>query len=90
MSYSRHFSLNCRDHAGIATQLLVERQLAAEGTSRVALGREKFLERVWQWKDEKGGVFTGCNVSVCCVMLISDRLHFVVIIYTSVFLSARM
>ena len=47
------------DHAGIATQLLVERALTAEGTSRVNLGREKFLERVWQWKEEKGGYITG-------------------------------
>jgi valyl-tRNA synthetase len=38
------------DHAGIATQLMVERQLAAEGTSRPELGRERFLERMWQWK----------------------------------------
>ena len=38
------------DHAGIATQLVVERLLAKEGTSRAALGREGFLERVWQWK----------------------------------------
>ncbi len=40
------------DHAGIATQLMVERQLEQEGTSRLELGREKFLERVWRWKDE--------------------------------------
>lgn len=44
------------DHAGIATQVMVERQLAREGTDRHALGREKFLERVWQWKEEKGGL----------------------------------
>lgn len=43
------------DHAGIATQMLVERQLAAEGTSRQEVGREEFLRRVWEWKDEKGG-----------------------------------
>ena len=47
------------DHAGIATQLLVERALVSEGSSRVSLGREKFLERVWQWKDEKSGYITG-------------------------------
>jgi len=47
------------DHAGIATQLLVERALVKEGTSRKALGREAFLERVWQWKEEKGGYITG-------------------------------
>ena len=46
------------DHAGIATQMVVERLLAAEGTSRKELGREKFLERVWQWKAESGGQIT--------------------------------
>ncbi len=43
------------DHAGIATQNVVERALAAEGASREILGREKFVERVWQWKKEYGG-----------------------------------
>eukprot|EP00929_Paragymnodinium_shiwhaense_P029777 TRINITY_DN16_c0_g2_i1.p1 TRINITY_DN16_c0_g2~~TRINITY_DN16_c0_g2_i1.p1 ORF type:complete len:1228 (-),score=376.27 TRINITY_DN16_c0_g2_i1:100-3783(-) len=43
------------DHAGIATQMLVERQLAADGVSRLELGREKFVEKVWEWKAEKGG-----------------------------------
>ena len=43
------------DHAGIATQNVVERQLASEGTTREALGREKFIERVWAWKDQSGG-----------------------------------
>jgi valyl-tRNA synthetase len=43
------------DHAGIATQMVVERQLNAEGKSRKELGREKFVERVWKWKDESGG-----------------------------------
>jgi valyl-tRNA synthetase len=43
------------DHAGIATQNVVEKQLAAEGTDRHALGREAFLERVWAFKDEAGG-----------------------------------
>jgi valyl-tRNA synthetase len=43
------------DHAGIATQMLVERQLTTEGTSRQALGREKFVERVWQWRAHYGG-----------------------------------
>ncbi|HIQ07046.1 MAG TPA: valine--tRNA ligase [Thiotrichaceae bacterium] len=46
------------DHAGIATQMVVERQLEAEGTSRHELGREKFVERVWQWKGESGGQIT--------------------------------
>ena len=43
------------DHAGIATQAVVERQLARRGESRTALGRERFLERVWQWKADYGG-----------------------------------
>ncbi len=43
------------DHAGIATQMVVERQLNAEGKHRSDLGREKFVERVWQWKAESGG-----------------------------------
>jgi valyl-tRNA synthetase len=43
------------DHAGIATQNVVERRLAAEGTDRHALGRENFIKRVWQWKAESGG-----------------------------------
>ena len=46
------------DHAGIATQMVVERQLAAQGVSRHDLGREKFLEKVWQWKEESGGTIT--------------------------------
>ena len=43
------------DHAGIATQMVVERQLNAEGSSRVELGREAFIERIWQWKEQSGG-----------------------------------
>lgn len=46
------------DHAGIATQMVVERDLALEQTSRQKLGREKFLERVWQWKEQSGGTIT--------------------------------
>jgi valyl-tRNA synthetase len=46
------------DHAGIATQMVVERQLAAEGISRHDLGREKFIEKVWEWKEESGGTIT--------------------------------
>jgi valyl-tRNA synthetase len=42
------------DHAGIATQMVVERQLAASGTTRHDLGREAFLERVWEWREETG------------------------------------
>jgi valyl-tRNA synthetase len=44
------------DHAGIATQMVVERLLNAEGKSKRDLGREKFVERVWQWKEESGGM----------------------------------
>ncbi len=47
------------DHAGIATQVLVEKQLAAEGLTRYDLGREKFLERVWAWKKHSGGEIIG-------------------------------
>jgi valyl-tRNA synthetase len=46
------------DHAGIATQLQVERALRAEGTSREEIGREKFLERTWAWRREYGGIIT--------------------------------
>lgn len=46
------------DHAGIATQMVVERQLAEKGESRRDMGREKFLERVWAWKEESGGTIT--------------------------------
>jgi valyl-tRNA synthetase len=47
------------DHAGIATQNVVERQLTAEGKDRHDLGREAFIERVWQWKGESGGQIIG-------------------------------
>jgi valyl-tRNA synthetase len=47
------------DHAGIATQMVVERQLDAQGAHRRELGREKFLEKVWDWKAESGGVILG-------------------------------
>ena len=46
------------DHAGIATQIVVERQLAAKNVSRHDLGREKFLEKVWEWKEVSGGTIT--------------------------------
>ena len=46
------------DHAGIATQKIVENQLAAEGRSRHDLGREAFVGRVWQWKEESGSTIT--------------------------------
>ena len=46
------------DHAGIATQIVVERQLDAQGVSRHDLGREKFLKKVWDWKEYSGGTIT--------------------------------
>jgi len=46
------------DHAGIATQMVVERQLEAEGKTRHDLGRDRFIDRIWQWKDESGGNIT--------------------------------
>lgn len=46
------------DHAGIATQMVVERQLAQQGISRHELGREKFLDKVWAWKEQSGGAIT--------------------------------
>jgi len=47
------------DHAGIATQNVVEKQLLAEGITKEELGREAFLERVWEWKEESGGIMVG-------------------------------
>lgn len=46
------------DHAGIATQMVVERLLDADGISRHDLGREKFIEKIWEWKEESGGTIT--------------------------------
>ena len=46
------------DHAGIATQIVVERQLDAQNVSRHDLGREKFIEKVWEWKEQSGGAIT--------------------------------
>ncbi len=46
------------DHAGIATQIVVERQLEAQGTSREALGREGFVEKVWEWREKSGSTIT--------------------------------
>ncbi|HEY8569531.1 valine--tRNA ligase [Microbulbifer sp.] len=46
------------DHAGIATQMVVERLLAADGKTRHELGRDKFIEKVWEWKEESGGNIT--------------------------------
>jgi valyl-tRNA synthetase len=47
------------DHAGIATQMLVERQITTEGTTRQQMGREKFVERVWEWRQHYGGAILG-------------------------------
>ncbi len=47
------------DHAGIATQNVVERQLMEEGLDRHALGRERFIERIWRWKGQSGGTIIG-------------------------------
>src|SRR5512143_1041294 len=44
------------DHAGIATQNVVERELAKEGLTPEALGRDAFIEKVWQWKEKSGGI----------------------------------
>ncbi len=46
------------DHAGIATQMVVERQLAAQNVSRHDLGREQFIDKVWEWKEQSGGTIT--------------------------------
>src|ERR1700749_4489838 len=45
-----------QDHAGIATQMVVERMLAKEGIKRDQLGREKFVEKIWEWKEKSGGM----------------------------------
>jgi len=55
MSGKRALWLPGTDHAGIATQMMVERQLTSEGTSRQQLGREAFVDRVWEWKRHYGG-----------------------------------
>ena len=66
------------DHAGIATQIVVERQLAAQGLSRHDLGREKFLEKVWEWKEVSGGTITqqmrrvGCSADWSCEYFTMD------------------
>ncbi|HBU99532.1 class I tRNA ligase family protein, partial [Thalassospira lucentensis] len=46
------------DHAGIATQMVVERQLGEQNVTRHDLGREKFIEKVWEWKEQSGGTIT--------------------------------
>ena len=54
------------DHAGIATQNVIERQLQAEGTNRQEFGREQFIERVWKWKKESGGAINHQLVKLGC------------------------
>ena len=56
------------DHAGIATQMVVERNLEKEGIRRADLGREEFVRRVWQWKEESGGQITGQLRRLGCSM----------------------
>ena len=52
------------DHAGIATQMVVERQLAAQNVSRRDLGREAFIQKIWEWKAESGGkILISKNIS---------------------------
>ena len=46
------------DHAGIATQMLVERQLEQEGKNRIDLGRDEFISMVWEWKEKSGGIIS--------------------------------
>ena len=59
MSGKETLCLPGTDHAGIGTQMKVERQLAEEGLTKYDLGREKFLERMWQWKEHYGGAILG-------------------------------
>ena len=55
------------DHAGIATQMVVERQLNAQGLKRTDLSREKFVERVWEWKEQSGGIIAAqMRRSIAC------------------------
>ncbi len=56
------------DHAGIATQAVVEKQLAAEGIRRQDLGREKFLERLWEWKAKSGGEIISQDQRLGCTL----------------------
>lgn len=69
------------DHAGIATQIVVERQLAAQNVSRHNLDREKFLEKVWEWKEVSGGTITqqmrrvGCSADWTREYFTMDDVH---------------
>lgn len=61
------------DHASIATHAKIEEMLAAEGTSRWELGREKFLERAWEWKDKYGHIITDQAQEDGCIMRLVKR-----------------
>lgn len=63
------------DHAGIVTQLLVEKQLAAKGISRKELGREKFMDEVWSWKKQSGDTILN-QMKVLGISCDFDKLHF--------------
>ena len=56
------------DHAGIATQMVVERQMNARGEKRTDMSREDFIAKVWEWKDESGGTITGQLRRLGCSM----------------------
>ena len=68
MSGYRVLWLPGTDHAGIATQMVVERQLAREGVRRQDLGREKFIERVWAWRRESGDTILGQLRKLGCTL----------------------
>src|SRR5258708_36674548 len=81
------------DHAGIATQMVVERQLMErQEPGRRELGREKFLERVWQWKAESGGVIinqlkrlgASCGLARARVTIYESPLHAVVEVFVEI------
>ena len=56
------------DHAGIATQAVVEKMLAAQGINRREIGREAFLERVWEWKEQSGGEIINQQKRLGCTL----------------------
>lgn len=66
MTGHRVLILPGQDHAGIATQTVVDKQLRKEGSSAVQIGREAFLERVWQWREESGGTILDQMKSLGC------------------------
>ena len=64
------------DHAGIATQMVVERLLAAEGKDRREMGRDAFVDRVWQWKAESGGThYPAASPPGCLAGLAARTVH---------------